>query len=99
MRTSSLRLVCLASASLFLLACGGSNVNGGDDAAAPDAPACVNNAQCDDGTACTIDVCQMGTCVYTPDLEGEECDDGLFCTQNTRCMAGACLGDPLDCGA
>src|SRR5688572_18903173 len=103
MRTSSHRLGCfaLAAALSTLSACGGANPGDLPDSGTDATTACVTDGQCNDQNACTIDRCLMGTCSNAPDtaLEGEECDDGLACTINTRCMAGACAGDPLDCAS
>ena len=27
------------------------------------------------------------------------CSDGLFCTENEKCVAGACVGTPRECGS
>ncbi len=44
---------------------------------------------CDDGNACTLDVCDPVTaCHHTP-LEGG-CDDGNLCTTGDSCVAGKC---------
>lgn len=52
---------------------------------------CLTPADCDDGVACTVDTCEAGSCVNTPD-DGY-CDDGLFCN-------GAEFCDPIsDCQA
>ncbi len=51
---------------------------------------CSVNADCDDGDACTTDVCSGGTCSNTP----IDCDDGDPCTSDT-CSGGACVNDPL----
>ncbi len=55
-----------------------------------DAPACSINADCDDGDACTTDVCSAGTCSNTP----ISCDDGDPCTSDT-CSGGVCSNNPL----
>ncbi len=53
-----------------------------------DDPACVSDADCDDGIACTDDVCDMGTsvCTHTPN-----CDDGDPCTLNTCDPVAGCV--------
>lgn len=51
---------------------------------------CTVDADCDDGFACTTDVCDSGTCLNTP-------DDGL-CPADADCAAYSCdpiLGDPV----
>jgi hypothetical protein len=48
--------------------------------------ACVGvGAPCDDGLACTLDVCNGDACTHTP--TDAECDDGNACTVGT-CSAG-----------
>jgi|GEM_PF-2898843 len=34
---------------------------------------------------------------WSPRPDDTTCDDGLFCTTGTRCVAGSCVGEPLDC--
>ena len=51
---------------------------------------CDTSADCDDGSACTLDTCSGGTCVGTP----IDCSDGDPCTDDT-CSAGVC-GHPLN---
>lgn len=62
----------------------------------PIAP-CVDDAECDDGNACTDDVCDAGTCVATPNTD--PCDDGLSCTGGDVCSGGICGGSNLCPGA
>ena len=60
--------------------------------------ACSTNADCDDGHACTADVCDAnGNCVYTPD-DGL-CDDLAWCNGVETCGIGVgCqAGTPPDC--
>ncbi len=45
---------------------------------------------CDDGTVCTDDVCDRGSCVHTP----LDCDDGNRCTDDTCDAAGGCQHAP-----
>lgn len=48
-------------------------------APAPDAATyCGERASCEDGLACTRDVCRAGECVHEPDASA--CDDGVACT-------------------
>jgi hypothetical protein len=47
-------------------------------------PVCTLPADCDDGSACTLDACQGGKCVSTP-----ACDDGAPCTAD-MCVGDAC---------
>ena len=53
---------------------------------------CSVNADCDDGNACTDDVCSGGTCSNTP----IDCDDGDACTTDS-CSGGVCSNDPISC--
>ncbi len=48
---------------------------------------CADAAECDDGVDCTVNDCQGGFCVYTPD-DGL-CDNGLFCDGSETCDAQA----------
>lgn len=67
---------------------------------------CQTDVDCDDGNACTNDVCQGGACVNTaiPGCGGfcttaADCDDGNACTEDI-CQGGACQNNPIpDCGA
>lgn len=55
---------------------------------------------CDDGVDCTNDVCEDGTCLYTPS-DANCADDGLFCNGSEGCDAvEGCLssGDPCEPG-
>jgi hypothetical protein len=49
-------------------------------------------SRCEDGDACTIDVCEVGECRFEP----VTCDDGDHCTEDS-CdpTRGACVHDPL----
>lgn len=57
---------------------------------------------CDDGSACTIDGCNpQSGCTRQP-ISGccdsdADCADASACTINERCLAGACISDPLEC--
>ena len=48
---------------------------------------------CDDGLACTQDVCKPddGKCQNAPLLNGTPCDDGSACTDPTVCASGKCV--------
>ena len=51
---------------------------------------------CDDGVACTIDLCDPATgCAHI--LDPRACDDGDACTTETVCHGGRCGGDPVSC--
>ena len=68
--------------------------------------ACLEDAQCDDGSACTIDTCSGGTCTHLkPDpaccdcgaarAPDAQCDDGLACTVGAcNCGTGTCTYSP-----
>jgi hypothetical protein len=57
-----------------------------------------DDAQCDDGDQCTIDLCDAAAGCITSPADGQPCDDGDACTVNTTCQAGACAGGVvLDC--
>jgi hypothetical protein len=67
----------------------------GVDTGAPQdgAGGCRSDADCDDGAACTIDLCGAGgACRHEP-RTGAVCDDGDACTTGETCdAAGACAG-------
>ena len=53
---------------------------------------------CDDGEACTMDLCNGGVCIFTPEPESTACDDGEICTSDDHCLNGACVGgEETDC--
>ena len=56
--------------------------------------ACSTHADCDDGNACTQDICKphTGTCEYHPVHQGLACDDGNACTSVDACDHGVCRG-------
>lgn len=54
-------------------------------------------ASCDDGNPCTVDQCEPEEgCSYIL-LDGISCEDGSLCTLEDRCVAGQCVGEPLNC--
>jgi hypothetical protein len=53
---------------------------------------CCTASECDDGIACTVDTCEGGVCVHTPD--NDYCDDGIACTED-RCRPSAPNADPV----
>ena len=53
-------------------------------------PGCDVAADCDDGNACTDDVCNGGVCQNS--LNTAACDDGIACTSGDACSAGVCAG-------
>lgn len=54
-----------------------------------------NNSPCDDGNACTYDICVDGVCLYFNN--SNSCDDGNPCTINDVCINGVCQGTPKSC--
>ena len=44
---------------------------------------CFTAGDCDDGIPCTVDICDAGACVFTPD--DAACDDHLFCNGAEWC--------------
>ncbi|MBM4371882.1 MAG: hypothetical protein FJ098_09520 [Deltaproteobacteria bacterium] len=61
--------------------------------------ACVpgDPPDCDDHDDCTEDSCDPGAgCQHQP-LDGTPCSDGSACTDGDQCVAGACIGEAVDC--
>jgi hypothetical protein len=69
---------------------------------------CTTNEECDDGNACTDDVCtiegNVGTCTNPPVANSTPCEDGNFCTSETgvpgtadHCFDGVCTGITVSC--
>ncbi|MFQ5412838.1 MAG: PQQ-dependent sugar dehydrogenase [Phycisphaerae bacterium] len=58
----------------------------GEDCATFQCPACAADADCDDGVACTTDVCAAGRCVFTA---GVTCGLGEACDVSTGACAPA----------
>ncbi len=59
---------------------------------------CTSDRECDDGIACTDDLCDptVGRCRNVP--VHARCDDGLFCTGDERCDAArGCVTTPRNC--
>ena len=50
---------------------------------------------CEDGNACTDNVCNDGACEQTN--QPGACDDADACTANDTCADGLCKGTPVDC--
>lgn len=72
----------------------------GADATPPDLGApCVDDGQCDDGIACTIDRCDPVylRCRHTPD--DSLCFDAVYCDGLERCdrLLGCVEGEPISC--
>ena len=84
----------------------GGTITCGEDIAANNTPcsigtcqsgvcqACSTNAQCDDSSSCTTDVCDMtgatNVCVNTPLAVGSVCDTTGQCTSSGQCANGDC---------
>jgi len=51
--------------------------------------------------ACNVGECvsSTGLCAAVPINDGGGCDDGDGCTVDDNCLAGACVGAPMDCSA
>ncbi len=58
---------------------------------------CANDADCDDGEDCSSDTCTGGACVHATLADTTPCagGDGNSCT--STCLAGACVGGPVNC--
>jgi len=60
---------------------------------------CIEDAQCDDGIACTFDACDktLARCRNTPD--STQCTDGRFCNGAEVCVVrqGCVAGDVITC--
>lgn len=60
---------------------------------------CVDDAQCDDGIACTTDTCdpQLQRCRFVGD--SSSCQDGVYCNGQERCVPrmGCQPGEPVSC--
>lgn len=60
---------------------------------------CVDDAQCDDGIACTLGVCDAERRVCRFSADDASCDDGIFCNGSERCelRVGCRPGPPTTC--
>jgi hypothetical protein len=56
--------------------------------------ACARHSDCDDGNACTINICDAGRCIRFNESIDEPCGEGTVCDGQGRCVQ--CLGD-ADC--
>ena len=52
---------------------------------------------CDDGVACTTDVCLGGGCAHAPD--DSSCPSGQFCAEETGCVGDIACSNDSDCPA
>ena len=59
-------------------------------------PACLRDADCDDGNGCTDETCEIesGRCFVTT-REGP-CEDGLYCTVGDQCVNRICVSGSAD---
>ncbi len=75
----------------------GFNCNGKESCSAQKGCVTTGSIACDDGVACTLDLCQEpGTCVHAPN-DGI-CDDGKLCNGAEVCTAKGCVaGAPHVC--
>ncbi|MCC7542428.1 MAG: hypothetical protein IT379_39790 [Deltaproteobacteria bacterium] len=104
------RLLRLSLALALLSACGDDSSSGAPDTGPGPRPdgstgGCTGNSECDDGVACTRDLCddETGECVNlpegpdcTPSCErNADCDDGVACTRDL-CddETGTCINAP-----
>jgi len=55
-------------------------------------PQCLVDADCNDGNACTLDLCASGTCTHATRPDGTTCDDGNAGTCGDVCGNGVCGG-------
>jgi hypothetical protein len=58
-------------------------------------PVCAEADQCHQPASCNA---LTGTCVSALKENGSACDDGSACTQSDGCLAGVCVGNPIQCG-
>lgn len=60
---------------------------------------CAGVLSCDDGKACTDDICVAKSgCTHTVANDGQWCGDGDACLQAGKCAGGKCVaGKALDC--
>ncbi len=61
---------------------------------------CVGTPRkCDDGVACTVDVCdkKTGKCTASAEPDGGPCDDANPCTFIDACSKGVCVGEAKPC--
>ena len=63
---------------------------------APTDVGCQSNEDCDDGNACTNDVCNASgdklLCMHVNVDDTVACDDGNECTEDDACSEGSCTG-------
>ena len=57
---------------------------------------CGSDGDCNDNTPCTTDVCNEGSCQFSP-ADGAGCDDADPCSEGDTCSGGMCVGTPMAC--
>ena len=57
----------------------------------------TDEATCDDGLDCTVDICLPESGCSHEALDSGECADGDPCTAADHCVAGECVGSPVLC--
>ena len=79
------RIVSFASIVGLVFSCGCARIE------------CETNVDCNDGNACTSDICVDRTCENLPLCTSDsQCDDGNQCT-NDVCQIGCCVNTPPAC--
>ncbi len=58
---------------------------------------CADDADCDDGNACTTATCVNQTCTYANNTN--TCNDGNACTYSDHCAGGVCAGTAITCSS
>ncbi len=59
---------------------------------------CMQDLDCNDNIACTTDVCNVGTCLHSP--QHDLCNDGAFCNGAESCNTlNGCVAGTSPCGA
>ncbi len=79
----------------------GADPGDADDGSAEDAdaetvePPCSGDEACDDGDACSVDVCTEGVCATSGTID---CDDGDVCTADSCAKASGCVHTAVEDG-
>jgi len=75
----------------------------GDDGRVRDSGmSCLSDVQCDDGIACTVDTCGVGSICHNDPLDdlcaaGESCNPTTGCGMGASCMTDEECDDAIDC--
>ncbi|MBN2493668.1 MAG: hypothetical protein JXR96_03665 [Deltaproteobacteria bacterium] len=72
-------------------------LNGVDDDCDGLTDDCEVQADCDDRSPCTADLCMDKECQNIPINEGNDCNDENPCTVGDICAQGVCVGQERDC--